>query len=99
MKSSFRQFLSRFRRKSSDPRAPRTSAESQLEDQMGQAEDSEERRVFDEKTFEKGQEALHQGFGTSSHGGQNPLRENDLKNLSALHAFRLEWVDAVRSTC
>ncbi len=80
MKSSFRHFLTRFRKKSPDQRAPRTSAESQIQDQMGQAEDSEERKVFDEKVFEKGQEALHQGFGSSAHSGDNPLRENDLKN-------------------
>jgi hypothetical protein len=81
MRSNFLNFFSRFRRKQSDdPMAPRTLADSELQDMQDQAENTEERRVFDEKSFEKGQEALHNGFGSSSHSGDNPIRENGLKN-------------------
>ncbi len=76
MRSTIQNFLSRFRRKRLDPTKPRTMAQSQNEDLQGQDPESEERKVYEEKTFERGQEALHKGFGTSSHGGDNPLREN-----------------------
>lgn len=77
MRATFFDFFSRFRRKGQvDPIKPRTMAESQLEDQQGQNPNSEERKVFDEKSFEKGQDALHKPFGTSSHGGDNPLRDS-----------------------
>lgn len=76
MRSTLHDFFSRFRRKSQDPVKPRTMAQSQNEDLQGQNPQTEEQKVFNEKSFEKGQEALHKGFGTSSHGGDNPLREN-----------------------
>lgn len=81
MKSIFQRFFTRFRKPSRaiDPRAPRTSAESQFQDQLGQMDYSDEQRVFDKKSFEKGQESLHQGFGTSTHSGDNPFREEDPK--------------------
>ncbi len=75
MRSQLLDFFSRFRRKNSDPVKPRTMAESQNEDLQGQNPESEERKVFDEKSFEQGQEALHKGFGTSTHGSDNPIRE------------------------
>jgi hypothetical protein len=77
MRSTLLNFFSRFRRKSQDPVRPRTMAESQNEDLQGQNPESSERKVFDERSFERGQEALHKGFGTSTHGSDNPLREND----------------------
>jgi len=80
MKSHFRKFLSRFRKTPYNPRHPRTMAQSQLEDQQVLKNEPEEWKVFDEKSFEKGQEALHNGFGTSSHSGDNPFREEDTKN-------------------
>ncbi len=70
-------FISRGRRRYHDPTEPRTMAQSENEDLQGQNSESEERKIFDEKSFEKGQEALHKGFGTSTHGSDNPIREND----------------------
>lgn len=80
MKSHFRKFFSRFRKAPYDPRHTRTMAQSQLEDQQSQNHEPEEWKTFDEKSFERGQEALHNGFGTSTHSGDNPFREDDVKN-------------------
>lgn len=74
MKKSIQGFFSRFRKKNKDPVAPRTSADSQLEDLEGMESPSEEEKIFSEKSFEKGQEALKKGFGTSTHSGDNPSR-------------------------
>lgn len=81
MLSTLLDFASRFRRKPThDPIQPRTMADSENQDLQNQKSDSEERRKFDERAFEQRQDALHHNFGTSSHGGDNPTRENDLKN-------------------
>ena len=78
MMNSFLTFLSRFRRRTPDPLHMRTMAESQLEDQQEDFHpESEERKAFDEATYERRQDSLHNGFGTSSHGGDNPIREKN----------------------
>ena len=73
-------FISRFRKKRPNLMRPRTMAESQLEDLQGQNTNTPERQAFDEKTFERSQDVLQNGFGTSAHGGDNPFREEDVKN-------------------
>ncbi len=80
MKKYFQDFFSRFRKSAPDPLAPRTSAQSQLDDLKDQHPESRERKAFDEKTFEREKYVLEHPFGTSSHGGDNPFREEDLKN-------------------
>ena len=81
MKSYIRKLFTRFRKSAYDPRHPRTMAQSQFEDQEGQKSEPEEWKAFEEKTFERGQEALHNGFGTSTHSGDNPFREDDFNKL------------------
>jgi hypothetical protein len=77
MKRFFRTFLSRFRRQPQDPLHERTMAQSQVEDFEDQHPDSPERRAFDEASYERRQDSLHHSFGTSSHGGDNPIREKN----------------------
>jgi hypothetical protein len=77
MKKKFLTFLSRFRSSQNDQRRPRTMAESEVEDMKAQNADSPERKTFDEAAFEKGQKALKQPFGTSTHSGDNPSREKN----------------------
>lgn len=74
-------FISRFRRaRPQDPRKPRTMAQSQVEDLEHQDPDTPEREAFDEYSFQKTRHSLDHPFGTSSHGGDNPTREDDLKH-------------------
>ncbi len=56
MRKSFQGFFSRFRRKNNpDPVAPRTMADSQLEDLQGQKPATREEKAFNEKSFKKAQ--------------------------------------------
>ncbi len=57
----FRQFLSRNRQ---NPREVRTMAESQLDDMKNAPSNSEERKKFDDKNFEKSRKSSAKGAPT-----------------------------------
>lgn len=66
MKKSIQGFFSRFRKKNQDPTAPRTSADSQLEDMQKPDSLTEEEKAFSEKTYKQSQK---------ENRGENPFRE------------------------